>query len=222
MIGKNLRCMAALLLATNLALVSPSSLLADNKGQDKKQDKGNSNGGYKTTTPIKHLVVIFQENVSFDHYFGSYPEATNPTGEPQFVATDDTPTVNGLIQGQIDNNHNHDANNNIFKPVRLDRSQNYTCDNGHNYTPEQQAFDSGLLDEFPEFTACNPSSLPNIAALGAGIVMGYYDGNTVTAMWNYAQHFAMNDNSFGTNFGPSTPGALNVISGMTGGVDPGT
>jgi phospholipase C len=222
MIGKNLRCMAALLLATNLALVSPSGLLADNKGQDKKQDKGNSNGGYKTTTPIKHLVVIFQENVSFDHYFGGYPEATNPSGEPQFEATDDTPTVNGLIQGMIDNNHNHDASNNIFKPVRLDRSQNYTCDNGHNYTPEQQAFDSGLLDEFPEFTACNPSSLPNISALGAGIVMGYYDGNTVTGLWNYAQHFAMNDNSFGTNFGPSTPGALNVVSGMTGNADPTT
>ena len=40
-----------------------------------------------------------------------------------------------------------------------------------------------------------------------GLVMGYYDGNTVTALWNYAQHFAMSDNSYGTNFGPSTPGA---------------
>ncbi len=29
--------------------------------------------------------------------------------------------------------------------------------------------------------------------------MGYYDGNTVTALWNYAQHFAMSDNSFGTD-----------------------
>ena len=40
-----------------------------------------------------------------------------------------------------------------------------------------------------------------------GQVMGYYDGNTVTALWNYAQHSRMNDNSFSTNFGPSTPGA---------------
>lgn len=32
----------------------------------------------KTTTPIQHLVVIFNENVSFDHYFGTYPSATNP------------------------------------------------------------------------------------------------------------------------------------------------
>ena len=37
-------------------------------------------------TPIQHLVVIFQENVSFDHYFGTYPFATNPEGEPVFYA----------------------------------------------------------------------------------------------------------------------------------------
>ena len=48
--------------------------------------------------------------------------------------------------------------------------------------------------------------------------MGYYDGNTVTAMWNYAQHFAMSDNSYDTNFGPSTPGAVNLVSGQTNGV----
>ena len=36
-----------------------------------------------TTTPIKHVVVIFQENVSFDHYFATYPDAANPSGEPR-------------------------------------------------------------------------------------------------------------------------------------------
>src|SRR5580658_3485636 len=53
-------------------------------------------GGAETATPIKHLVVIFQENISFDHYFGTYPVATNPAGEPHFVAAPGTPTVNGL------------------------------------------------------------------------------------------------------------------------------
>jgi len=48
--------------------------------------------------------------------------------------------------------------------------------------------------------------------------MGYYDGNTVTALWHYAQHFAMSDNSYNTTFGPSTPGALNLISGQTNGI----
>ena len=48
--------------------------------------------------------------------------------------------------------------------------------------------------------------------------MGYFDGNTVTALWNYAQNFAMSDNSYSTTFGPSTPGVINLISGQTNGV----
>ena len=52
---------------------------------------------------------------------------------------------------------------------------------------------------------------------GSSIVMGYYDGNTVTALWNYAQNFAMSDNSYGTTFGPSTPGVINLVSGQTNG-----
>ena len=48
-----------------------------------------------TTTPIKHVVVIFDENVSFDHYFATYPNATNTGGEP-FYPAPGTPAVNGL------------------------------------------------------------------------------------------------------------------------------
>ena len=36
--------------------------------------------------------------------------------------------------------------------------------------------------------------------------MDYYDGNTVTALWNLAQHFAMSDNSFGTDLRPVDAG----------------
>ena len=38
-----------------------------------------------------------------------------------------------------------------------------------------------------------------------GIVMDYFDGNTVTALWNYAQYYSMSDNNWDTSFGPSTP-----------------
>src|SRR5713101_2598810 len=48
-----------------------------------------------TATPIQHVVVIFQENVSFDHYFGTYPQAANSDGQP-FVAAHHTPAVDGL------------------------------------------------------------------------------------------------------------------------------
>ena len=51
---------------------------------------------FATTTPIKHLVIIFQENETFDHYFGTYPNAANPAGEPQFFPAHDTPSVNGF------------------------------------------------------------------------------------------------------------------------------
>jgi phospholipase C len=67
-------------------------------------------------------------------------------------------------------------------------------------------------------TAGPPPNPPPSAVTTTGLVMGYYDGNTVTALWNYAQNFAMNDNSYGTNFGPSTPGAVNLVSGQTNNV----
>ncbi len=78
--------------------------------------------GSSTATPIKHLVVIFQENVSFDHYFGTYPNALNPAGEPTFNARRNTPTVNGLSSGLLSNNPNLNPLNGAgaTNPFRLD------------------------------------------------------------------------------------------------------
>jgi phospholipase C len=175
----------------------------------------------KTATPIKHLVVIFQENVSFDHYFGTYPYATNPSGEPHFAASPHTPSINGLSNALLNLNPNLNTANGTgaANPFRLDRSQAATNDQDHDYTAEQQAFNGGLMDLFPLYTgtAGPPPSGSGVTQTN-GLVMGYYDGNTVTALWNYAQHFSMSDNSFGTTFGPSTPGLINLVSGQTNGV----
>ena len=171
-----------------------------------------------TTTPIKHLVVIFQENVSFDHYFGTYPTATNPTGEPEFTAAAGTPTVHGLSEiPSPDPTASNAANGaGATAPFRLDYTQAATSDQDHAYPAEQFAFDQLTMDLFPEFTGT--ATTGGAAAFGTtGQVMGYYDGNTVTALWNYAQHYAMSDNSYGTTFGPSTTGALNLVSGQTNG-----
>jgi phospholipase C len=175
-----------------------------------------------TLTPIKHLVVIFNENISFDHYFGTYPFATNPSGEPPFHALPGTPAVNGLNRALLTSNPNllNTANaSGAANPFRLDRSEAATADQDHDYTPEQQAFDHGLMDLFPLSvgTAGPPPTGAPVTAT-TGLTMGYYDGNTVTAMWNYAQHYALNDNSYDTNFGPSTDGAVNLISGQLNGV----
>ncbi len=176
------------------------------------------------TTPIQHIVVIFNENISFDHYFGTYPVAANPQGEPAFTGLPNTPAVNGLSEALMTRNGNsfNTANGTgAANPFRLDRSQAATSDQNHNYMPEQAAFHSGLMDAFPaNVGVAGPP--PAAGPLGSfftttGINMGYYDGNTVTALWNYAQRFAMSDNSYDTNFGPSTPGAINLVSGQTNG-----
>jgi phospholipase C len=157
-------------------------------------------------TPIQHVVVILDENNSFDHYFGTYPRALNPDGEPAFNALPGTPKVNGLTPALLTNNPNS------VQPFRLDRSQEVTCDNDNHYADEQKAYDSGLLDKFPESTSAASTAA---APCPTGLNMGYYDGNTVTALWNYAQHFAMSDNFFDTEFGTTVMGHLNLISGQT-------
>jgi len=92
------------------------------------------------------------------------------------------------------------------------RSEAYTCDMDHAYTDEQKAVDGGLMDKFVQATG----DIGVGCRIDGSTVMAYFDGNTVTALWNYAQRFAMDDNSYNSMFGPSTPGAINLISGQTG------
>ena len=192
--------------------------------------------GPHTATPIKHVVIIFQENVSFDHYFGTYPNAANTDGQP-FHGSGKTPQVDGLLpatEATLPPSLQHGTdllatNPNSSLPQRLDSSATgltgdaggqLTCDQDHNYSDEQQAFDGGKMDHFVQSVGtAGTSTTPFGTPCNANTVMDYFDGNTVTGLWNYAQHYAMSDNSFGTTFGPSAPGAINLISGDTGNVD---
>ncbi len=204
-----------------------------------------------TATPIKHLVVIFGENGSFDHYFATYPNAANFTGDPQFTPLAGTPAANTLAAAGLTGTTNPNAlpgSPNLAKaaivingvsfnalttpaaapltvadvtPFRLDRSQANTRSQNHSYTPEQLGDHNGAMDAFPMFTSAGNTGVPG-ATTGAfgsqGQVLGYFDGNTVTAYWNYAQHFAMSDNAWTDTFGPSTPGAIEVVSGQNNGM----
>ncbi len=187
-----------------------------------------------TATPIKHIVVIFDENVSFDHYFGTYPNALNPPGEPAFKPLPNTGGVNGLNGLLLEHNPNF-LNTKInqadaVNPFRLGRAQAATADQSHDYTDEQHAFHAGLMDSFPKYTGLpalatqklHSDSLPGAPSeyvhQTKGLVMSYFDGNTVTALWNYAQRYAMNDNSYASTFGQSTAGAIELVSGQTNGV----
>ncbi|MGH3670595.1 MAG: alkaline phosphatase family protein, partial [Pseudonocardiaceae bacterium] len=105
--------LVAMLAVATVAVVSTGGATATTKlsGAERSVD---------TMTPIKHVVVIFQENVSFDHYFGTYPHATNPQGEPVFHAAPHTPAVNGLTPAVLNNNPNA-ANPAPVRPGRLHR-----------------------------------------------------------------------------------------------------
>ena len=112
--------------------------------------------GAATATPIHHLVVLFQENVSFDHYFGTYPHAANVDGQP-FTAGAGTPAVDGLTPELLSHNPN------AAQPRRLGGpGEQVTCDQDHAYRAEQLAFNGGAMDRFVENTdggAC-PSARP--------------------------------------------------------------
>jgi phospholipase C len=164
------------------------------------------------------VVVLFDENVSFDHYFATYPQAANTDGT-KFTASKKTPKdVDNLrTAGLLTKNPNQ------YAPKRLTPSQALTCDQNHAYGPEQYAYNGGKNDQFVQNTDSGKCS-GNLFG-EPGLVMDYYDGNTVTALWNYAQQYSMSDRSYSSVYGPSTPGALNLISGQTHGVvsvDPAT
>ncbi len=175
-------------------------------------------GHSSTATPIEHVVVLFDENVSFDHYFATYPKAANTDGT-KFTASKKTPKhIDTLANAGL-----LTKNPNQYAPKRLTPSQAMTCDQNHNYGAEQYAANSGKADRYVQNTEVDKCSGGLFGE--PGLVMDYYDGNTVTALWNYAQNYAMSDRSYSSVYGPSTPGALNLISGQTHGVvsvDPST
>ncbi|MGZ6733968.1 MAG: phospholipase C [Nocardioides sp.] len=202
---------------------------------------------------IQHVVVLFDENISFDHYFGTYPYAAN-TGGPSFTAKAGTAGLPGSSQtitnftgansgllGMAGTSVTNTVvpgakgkpgvNPNTVAPYRLGYDQAWTCSQGHGYAAEQKAVlgsatqAPGAMDRFVENTSSNAACANTAATAPAGnsefgrngLSMSYTDGNVVTGLWNYAQSYAMSDNSWANNFGPSTVGAANIAGGSTAG-----
>ncbi|CCH77662.1 Phosphoesterase [Nostocoides japonicum T1-X7] len=202
---------AAVLALTAGGLLTAGALGSSASAPAKIPDRSN-----QTASPIKHLVVIFDENVSYDHYFGTYPHAANTDGT-RFYPVTSTPRNNNLVTSGL-----LTSNPNLYAPTRLTPSEALTCDQNHNYGPEQLAANNGAMDKVVQYTSVDTCTGMFQAP---GLAMDYFDGNTVTAMWNYAQQYALSDNFYDSNFGPSTPGAINLASGNTHGfraVDPTT
>jgi phospholipase C len=190
------------------AVVAAGLIAASNSSSSANSPKATPDRSATTASPIKHLVVIFDENVSYDHYFGTYPKAENTDGTTFYAATS-TPKNNNLVtSGSLTSNPN------LYPPTRLTPEQALTCDQNHGYLAEQKAADGGANDKYVQNVSVDSCT----GEYGTpGLAMNYYDGNTVTGLWNYAQQYAMSDNSYNSTFGPSTPGALNLVSGQTHG-----
>ncbi|MGD0736586.1 MAG: alkaline phosphatase family protein [Terracidiphilus sp.] len=203
-------------------------------------------------TPIQHVIVIFGENISYDHYFATYPSIAYSAADSanageiyqtNFPKSATAPANNNLVAPLnpstwaplatptlLTDNPNGPTGSgatyngaNAVNPFLFWNNQAATADQNHSPKPEQIAYDNGAMDQFPGSTG-SAASVPSSTAsdisadLGKGQVMGYFDGTTTTAVWNYAQSFAMNDNAYTSQFGPSTPGAINLISGQTNGL----
>ena len=111
-----------------------------------------------TATPIKYLVVIYQENRSFDHYFGTYPIAENKPGETPFHPKKGTSGVNGFSPALLT------INQNLIQPYRLAPSQANTEISDKNYAPLQEAYYRGTMAYFVK-----AGSTGSFSSVGMGI-----------------------------------------------------
>lgn len=196
-----------LILSMLFFLSAPAWCQADNAAYPESYRQPSSPAIAMTQTPIHHFVILYDENVSFDHYFGTYPHAANPAGSPRFEAAHHTPPVNGIDSITYAQR---------IAPFRIDRKNAVTADQSHQYRAEQLAYHQGRMDRFIEATGQGAVDGEGDLA-SAKTVMGYFDGNTVTALWNYAQHFTLSDATYTDTFGPSTPGVLELVAGQTHG-----
>ncbi|MGH9560740.1 MAG: phospholipase C, partial [Terracidiphilus sp.] len=153
-----------------------------------------------TLTDIKHVVILIQENRSFDHYFGSYKgvrgfsDASLAFQQPDPSNTASSP-VGKLLPFHIDNSK---------------LSAACTPDITHDWVPQHQSWDNGAMDGFVT------SRLP-INANDAILSMGYYNRADLPYYYALADAFTICDNYFCSVIGPTDPNRLYT---MAASIDP--
>lgn len=151
---------------------------------------------------VKHVFVIYQENHSFDNYFGTYPGAENlatalarghgfrqydPIGK-QWV------TPFGITDPDIESpGHSRPS---LLAKMDGGKSDRYVT------TQEKESLKSGYA--------------PNDAQAIALMSMAHYDCSTVPYLWKYASAFDLYDHIFQGMTGPSTPGNIEIIAAQSG------
>ena len=150
---------------------------------------GASIGATAATTPIKHLVVLMQENHTFDNYFGTYPGAD---GIPAGVCMPRDPVTPSA---------------GCVAPYHLDTHR--TTDLNHAVDVATTAINGGKMDGF--VAAQNQRNLPG------DLAMGWYDGSDLPFYWNLAASYILADRLFSSDMGGSKENHVYWIAGQSGG-----
>src|ERR1035437_9505424 len=183
---------------------------------------------------IKYVFVLFQENRSFDFYFGSYPGADGLYAGSAGPYNADT--VTGFRQAIV----NTDGTLGTITPFRIPATVTdakgktvpmYPADiasvnHSHTAIARKIALDAkgvaqnseyALTEEGVTLTNGKPSKAPTLERKQFGeLVMAHVDCDTAPFLWRYADRFTLFDHFMDTIIGPSTPNAIAMISGQGG------
>jgi phospholipase C len=163
---------------------------------------------------IKYVFVLYQENRSFDSYFGTFPGANGLYSQP-------AASTPGFTQVLV----NTDGTKTTISPFLIGPTQ-YAADtddidHSHARTVAKMDIQNGTpqMDLFAmtEELKYSPTGNPSIEAKQFGeLAMAHEDCDTVPLLWAWADRFVLFDNVFESFTGPSTPGNLSIIGAQTG------
>ncbi len=164
---------------------------------------------------MKYVFVLFQENRSYDSYFGSFPG-----GRGLFAQSP------GETAGYTQPLLNTDGTMATVQPFRIGPAQHAAdvddIDHSHVRMAQKMNVQHGvaLMDRFAlieEMKYMTPGAKPSLKAKQYGeLAMAYEDCDTIPFLWNYANRFVLFDTIFQLTVGPSAPGAISIIAGQTG------
>jgi len=163
---------------------------------------------------VKYVFVLYQENRSFDSYFGTFPGAQGIYSQPA-----------GQTPGYYQAITNTDGTPSTIQPIRIGPSQfaadTDDIDHSHPRIDAKMNVVNGVpqMDKFAsvEVQKYSGSGTPSLLAKQYGeLAMAYEDCDTVPLLWNYAKNFTLMDNIYQQMTGPSTPGNLAIIGAQAG------
>ncbi|MGB8213844.1 MAG: alkaline phosphatase family protein [Anaerolineales bacterium] len=150
-------------------------------------------------TKIKHIVIIMQENRSFDQYFGTYPGANGfPQQNGKFTVCINDPKTGACVY-----------------PYHDPDDKNYGGPHGQENATRD--IDGGKMDGFIQQAesgkaGCQNSDDPSCGGTSVTDVMGYHDAREIPNYWAYAENFVLQDNLFEPNASWSLPAHLFMVS----------